>query len=73
MQKSHVSFAGIVSYDGKKEGEGRGGRGGRGEEEEQEEGGLDPSPVVPTPDPYFFCIRLLSWGSSRYPAASTFF
>ena len=59
---------------------GREGRGGgeerkrrRREEEEQGEGGLDPSLVVPTPDPYFFCIRLLSWGSSWYPAASTFF
>jgi len=32
MQKSHVSFAGIVSYDGKRRRKGRGG------EEEEEEG-----------------------------------
>ena len=43
------------------------------EGEEQAEGSLDLSPVVLTPDPRFFCMRLLSCGSSRYPLPPPFF
>ena len=53
-----MPFSGTVSYDEKRRRRGRNGE--EGEDEEQEEGSLDLSPVVLTPDPRFFCMRLLS-------------
>lgn len=66
-----MPFLGTVSYDEKRRRRGRNGE--EGEDEEQEEGSLDLSPVVLTPDPRFFCMRLLSWGSSWYLLPPTFF